>query len=270
MKNFKIWSLVAVVGASGMFGACNRAGGEFQGREYMPDMAHSIAYEANVYGYYVNNRWGSIEEYRKAAEPRTPMDGTVAHKATRWNFRAEKFAKMYPKYHYQNTEEDRTLAIQEITENPIKPSAEHELTEVLDKGKFLYNTYCATCHGEKGDGNGKLWNNGSGPYKAAPANYLTDDLIKSTDGRYYHAIMHGKNKMLSHADKLSFEERWMVIHYIRSLQAAKLGGKYDLAAATGINQAPPKAEEEKKEEAKDEKKEAKATDKKEDKKKGGK
>jgi predicted peroxiredoxin len=38
--------------------------------------------------------------------------------------------------------------------------------------------------------------------------------------------MHGKNVMLSHADKLSHDERWKVIHYIRSLQAAKAGVEF--------------------------------------------
>ena len=31
--------------------------------------------------------------------------------------------------------------------------------------------------------------------------------------------MYGKNVMGSYADKLSYEERWQVIHYIRALQA---------------------------------------------------
>ena len=31
--------------------------------------------------------------------------------------------------------------------------------------------------------------------------------------------MYGKNVMGSYKDKISYEERWQVIHYIRSLQA---------------------------------------------------
>jgi hypothetical protein len=39
--------------------------------------------------------------------------------------------------------------------------------------------------------------------------------------------MHGKNVMGSYADKLSYEERWQVIHYIRALQAQNKGLQYD-------------------------------------------
>ena len=38
--------------------------------------------------------------------------------------------------------------------------------------------------------------------------------------------------MGSYADKLSYEERWQVVHYIRSLQAVKNGAKYDESANT--------------------------------------
>ena len=226
--------------------SCNgRAGGQFQGREYMPDMGHSVAYEANVYGYYPQNRWGTEEEYRKAAEPGKPVPGTVKHQQTQWNYRAEQYASIFPVYHYGNTEEERTRATAEIQSNPLRPSNEAELKMILDKGKNLYGVYCGSCHGEKGDGNGQLYNNGSGPYPAKPANYLTDEFLAASDGRYYHAIMHGKNAMLSHADKLSFEERWMVIHYIRSLQAPVTKEPYTLAKAAGKAPAPVVKEEEK-------------------------
>jgi hypothetical protein len=39
--------------------------------------------------------------------------------------------------------------------------------------------------------------------------------------------MYGKNVMGSYADKLSYDERWNVIHYIRSLQANSKNLKYN-------------------------------------------
>jgi hypothetical protein len=48
---------------------------------------------------------------------------------------------------------------------------------------------------------------------------IQPQFIDTTNGLYYHAIMYGKNVMGSYADKLSYEERWQVIHYIRALQA---------------------------------------------------
>ncbi len=211
--------------------SCGTSGGEFQGREYMPDMAHSIAYEANHYVYYQFNTWGGKEEYRKMADPGKPVAGTVPFNAAKTGEATRSLT--YPTYNFPNTDEGRKAAKAQILDNPIRPNSDEELKAVLAKGKQLYDIYCASCHGEKGDGNGQLYNQGEGPYPAAPANYLSDAFLKdgNTDGRYYHAIMHGKGVMLSHADKLNHDERWMVIHYIRELQAKAKGEKYNLEAA---------------------------------------
>jgi len=64
-------------------------------------------------------------------------------------------------------------------------------------------------------------------YPAQPKNLIADDMIAAGNGRYYFGIMYGKNVMGGYSDKLSFEERWQVIHYIRSLQAKAKGLKYD-------------------------------------------
>ena len=135
-------------------------------------------------------------------------------------------------YGYADTDADRARAIAEITSNKLRPKTEEEFKTIIAKGKNLYTIYCSSCHGEKGNGEGVLWAN-DGPYTSKPKTYIGDDFTKdgNTEGRFYHAIMHGKGVMLSHADKINDEERWMVIHYIRSLQAAADGTKYDFAAA---------------------------------------
>ncbi len=240
--------LFALVLITAMLSSCGRAGGEFTGREYMPDMAHSISYEANHYVYYQFNTWGGEEEYRKYANPGLPVKGTVPFNAKKAE--ASTRGLTYPRYNFPATDEGRELAIEAITQNPLRPTTEAELAEILDKGQNLYEIYCASCHGKKGDGNGKLYNEGSGPYPAAPANYLKDEFVQASEGLYYHAIMHGKGVMLSHADKLSHDERWMVIHYIRSLQAKNQKKEYDLAAANGQKEV---VEEEKKDEEEEDK-----------------
>jgi len=202
--------------------------GEFTGREYMPDMAHSIAYEANQYTYYSLNHWGGMEEYLKFVQPRIPVSGTVAFGRSKEAVRANSIYT-YPVYAFENSDTGRTEAIKLITDNPFKVSSSEDLEKVLTQGKELYDIYCSSCHGKEGDGNGQLY--ASGVYPAAPANYLKDEFIDASNGRYYHAIMYGKGVMLSHADKLSHDERWMVIHYIRSLQAPKRGAEYNVEVA---------------------------------------
>ena len=77
---------------------------------------------------------------------------------------------------------------------------------------------CGICHGDKGDGEGFLVREDGGTYPSMPANFLSDDFKNSSDGRYYYAIMKGRNMMESFNDKINYKERWQVIKYIRSLQ----------------------------------------------------
>ncbi|MCB0575404.1 MAG: cytochrome c, partial [Saprospiraceae bacterium] len=107
--------------------------------------------------------------------------------------------------------------------------------EGLDRAKGLYNIYCGICHGEKGDGQGWLVSMPDTKYPAQPKNLIGDDMIAAGNGRLYFAIMYGKNVMGAYTDKLSFEERWQVIHYIRSLQAKSKSLEYSETANTLSN-----------------------------------
>jgi mono/diheme cytochrome c family protein len=107
--------------------------------------------------------------------------------------------------------------------------------EGLEKAKPLYNIYCGICHGEKGDGQGWLVTMPDSKYPAQPKNLIGDDMIAAGNGRYYFGIMYGKNVMGGYTDKLSFEERWQVIHYIRSLQAKSKSLEYSETANTLSN-----------------------------------
>lgn len=224
--------LVAVFGF--LFKKCTPAGGENPGREYMPDMAHSVAYETSKYEMYSNNTWDNESTFKRKtlSNPYMPVNGTVPRGYAGLNGAASYDGMMNVltgqnaqssirvpingsvPYRYADTEPERERAIKEIIANPFPITALG-----LEKGKELYNIYCGICHGEGAGGNGYLARDG-GKYPAQPANLLDSAYMYSSNGRYYHAIMHGKNVMGAYAEKLSFEERWEVIHYIRALQAA--------------------------------------------------
>ncbi len=200
--------------------ACSGPDGNDPGTEYMPDMGHSIAFEANHYDYYSKNTWGSEADYHKMAQPRKPIQGTIPRGYAGTVAPAENDVAIPANgsvpYYYGDSDEERTRATNEILVNPFP------ITEAgLAVGKNLYNINCGICHGEKGDGNGWLVDekNLNAKYPAQPAIFTTDEFVNATEGRYYHSIMWGKNVMGHYKDKLSYEERWQVIHYIRSLQA---------------------------------------------------
>lgn len=209
-----------------LLGACGTAEGDFPGREYMPDMGHSVAVEANVYTIYGLNTWedGSVVELKELSGPRKQIKGTIPRGYQSQS--SDNGVHIYPNgfvpYTYENTEEERTRATLELLENPFPITAAG-----LERAKTLYNIQCGICHGDKGDGNGYLVRDDGGVYPAQPASFITEEFLSASNGRYYHAIMHGKNVMGSYKDKLSYKERWEVIHYIRSLQAKELGKVYN-------------------------------------------
>jgi mono/diheme cytochrome c family protein len=246
MRTLKYFAILGL-GVALSFQACSPAGGNSTGHEYMPDMGHPVSYEANVYDDYSYNSWNSssVKDRKSLSNMNQPVSGTIARGYV--GVASDDEAKMMlvtgqssnsairtpmngnVPYYYGNTEEERTRATKEIVGNP------YPITKVgLEKGKELYGIYCASCHGTKGDGQGWLVSeeNKLAKYPAQPANFLQDQFYTSNNGRYYHAIMHGKNVMQQHRDKLSYEERWQVIHYIRNMQAAAKQLKYDDAENT--------------------------------------
>ncbi len=239
-------AIISLFFLTGMY-ACQQPGGESTGSELIPDMAHSIAYEANVNTEYSLNSWDneSVVSRRELSKPRLPVKGTIPrgysgmaiNDGTFENANqaiAHTMSKMSDNsgvvytpngsvpYYYPDTEDGRNLAMEQIKYNPFP------ITQTaIANGQELYNYYCGLCHGDKGEGDGYLVRDNGGKYPAQPANFILEEFVNASNGRYYHSIMFGKNAMGAYADKLSYEERWNVIHYIRSLQAKSLKVKYN-------------------------------------------
>ena len=89
----------------------------------------------------------------------------------------------------------------------------------------LYLVNCGICHGPKLDGNGPLYRGGDGPFPAAPAQFIGKaQYMNMPEGQMFYSATYGKNKMGSYASQLNTKQRWMVIAYIKSKQAASIAG----------------------------------------------
>ena len=245
---YAIGAILGVALFAWLFSLCSPPGKNKTGHEYMPDMYHQVAYEANQYSAYYWNHWDdkSVRTKAELSQPRGNVDGTVARGMTGVYYtgagaldvvrgkNASNAIAVQPNGHapfyYQNTEEDRLACEQQMIGNPFPITHEG-----LDRAKPLYNIYCGVCHGEKGDGQGWLVTMPDSKYPAQPKNLIGDDMISAGNGRYYFGIVYGKNVMGGYTDKLSFEERWQVIHYIRSLQAKSKSLEYSETANTLSN-----------------------------------
>lgn len=226
--------IVATILSTALLSSCGHAGKNNPGTEYMPDMGVSVAYEANKFVDYNRNTWNaeSVKTRKELAmhnlpvkntRPRGYIGGSSTMKAVHGRDKLNSIATPpngYVPFYYGDSPEERDRAIAEIQDNPF-PISESGLAA----GKKLFDINCAICHGEKADGDGYLARDDS-PYPAGPANLMQNRFIDQSNGFYYYTIMKGRNLMGPFNDKLSYEERWQVIHYIRSLQAKKRGVKY--------------------------------------------
>lgn len=95
--------------------------------------------------------------------------------------------------------------------NPLPASP-----QVLELGKQKYEAQCAPCHGLTGQGDGKV-----GQIWLPPPPALNNARFKAmSDGQMYIRIVRGGAAggaiMPSYAKKLTEEERWAVVHYVRT------------------------------------------------------
>lgn len=104
--------------------------------------------------------------------------------------------------------------------NPLRPTK-----ALLLRGQQLFNTYCAVCHGETGDGAGYIV-----PKFPQPPSLFSEKVNNWSDGRIFHVITRGQNLMPSYASQVSAEERWAIISYMRVLQKAAHPTAADLKA----------------------------------------
>ncbi|MBL4656154.1 MAG: cytochrome c [Bacteroidia bacterium] len=164
------------------------------GYEYMPDMAHTIAYKT----YEVNTNFGD------SSNALLPAEGTI------------------PRGHmpYPYKKDSVGFEMSASIENPVPYS-----DEVLGEGKRLYGIYCSPCHGKSGNGDGLVVTKGG---YAIPPLYTDENAAMSkhnvknmTAGQIYHTIMVGSEFMGSYASQLSESERWQIVHYIQTMQGAK-------------------------------------------------
>ena len=93
--------------------------------------------------------------------------------------------------------------------NPIK------FTDVsVARGKKIFGSQCALCHGDKGDGRGEL----AADMKLTVPDFTKPDTLKDrTDGELFTVIGTGKDTMPSQGTRLSDTHRWNLVNYMRSL-----------------------------------------------------
>jgi len=98
--------------------------------------------------------------------------------------------------------------------------------ELLAHGRERFNIYCAACHGEDGYGTGIVVRRGF----PAPPSLHELRLREAPDGHFFDVITRGYGKMLPFADRLTPDDRWAVVAFMRALQRSQRVALRDLPA----------------------------------------
>jgi mono/diheme cytochrome c family protein len=154
---------------------------------YMPDMVYSPAFKA-----------------QKIGSMMMPVAGTVP--------------RDFQSYHFPTDPNDFSGG---GYKNPIRPTK-----TVLERGQFMFNTYCIECHGPNGEGDGTIV-----PKFPRPPTLQSDKAIHYPDAYIFQMVSKGRNLMPSYASQISAEDRWTIIHYVRALQRSKHPTPDDLRVA---------------------------------------
>lgn len=155
--------------------------------EFLPQMAHSPRY----------NAFAPNPNFADGSTLQRPEPGTIARGSM--------------PLHYAATPQDALRSGEEL-KSPLDPGN----VRARERGAFVFSNFCAVCHGAGGTGNGPVAQRGYPP----PPSLLAEHALKLKDGQLFHVLTYGQNNMPSYASQLSRDDRWNVILYVRTMQAA--------------------------------------------------
>ena len=125
----------------------------------------------------------------------------------------------------------RSTAAAKRLKNPVPSTA-----ETIAAGKLEYGEHCRNCHGERGDGKGEK----AAELSVAPGDFTdAPGMARRTDGELFWQITRGRLPMPTFEDKLSDQERWQLVDYIRTFANKSSTAAFG-ASLTSLSQAPQK------------------------------
>jgi len=114
----------------------------------------------------------------------------------------------------QKTPSYSAIPVQAAKEpNPVKSTPES-----LARAQKWWNLDCAMCHGAKGDGKGDT----AKDMKLTIADFTNPETLKArTDGELYYIIKNGHQDMPPEGSRITTEQGWDLVNYVRSLAKKK-------------------------------------------------
>ena len=139
------------------------------------------------------SRW-----FEDGSAMRTPVEHTVARGTLR---------------------EDPAMFLGKLGEDQYVDSPINLTVADLARGKERYAIYCTPCHGELGNGRGKIMQY---KYPIPPTSYFEPRIVQAKDGYVFEVISNGIRNMPSYKAQIPVRDRWCIVGHVRELQRAQL------------------------------------------------
>ena len=177
----KVYTLAVLMGLSSLLFSCqNKLKPNYQ---FFPNMYESAGYET----------YSESSAFKNGKEGQLPVQGTVK--------------RGFVPYEIPNTPAGYL-----VSKNVVNSPLDSTMVD-YEKGKELFGIYCAICHGDSGNGKGKLVEREK--FLGVPS-YADREV---SVGSIYHVQTYGLNSMGSYANQLSQTERWQVAAYVLKLKS---------------------------------------------------
>jgi mono/diheme cytochrome c family protein len=193
--------------------------------EILPDMKYTPAWEA----------FAANPNFPNGRTMQAPVPGTIARGQMPLYYAATKEDAVragdeLSNPHSRTAIEAAVAAERDAASPNAEPSSEADLQKEaalraalvgerfaasLERGSHVYLTFCISCHGPKGGGDGPVTQRGFPP----PPSMLSGKSMQMKDGQLFHILTYGQGSMAPFAAQLSRELRWDVINYVRDLQS---------------------------------------------------
>ena len=101
------------------------------------------------------------------------------------------------------------------------PLGSETLAQQVEKGRQLYGTYCAQCHGKNHDGNGTVGQS----FNPLPTNLKSDLVQTMSEGRLFQRISYGNppnGRQPALASTIDAASRWKIVAFVQSLGEAEV------------------------------------------------
>ena len=151
--------------------------------QYMPNMYESVGYET----------YAESKAFKDGKEGQLPAAGSIK--------------RGFVPYGIPNTTEGYNFS------KTIVISALDSASVDMVKAKELFEVYCAICHGNEGNGKGKLVTQ----EKILGVPSYADREISV--GSVFHVQAYGLNSMGAYSNQMTQKERWMVSEYVMELKS---------------------------------------------------